>query len=257
MRIVRTVALVAVGVAASLAAFGQEKPSPASPDFGTTTVVYQRLSPMDFNKLSSGPGGSGEGSFYTTYFPELASYSLVIAPSANNFFGTSHLFASPHLPGGALLKYVELDYCDTNTGSARVHLEVRDCNYNGDCSSGPLSNLVSVGNVGCSYVADQNLAYTVDNFRREVLIDVSFDAVDGSDALAGVIVGYVLQVSPAGSQTFGDVPPSDPGFQFIGALVASGITAGCGGGNYCPDSPLTRRQMAVFLAKALGLNWSQ
>jgi hypothetical protein len=36
--------------------------------------------------------------------------------------------------------------------------------------------------------------------------------------------------------------------------VASGITAGCGGGNYCPDAP-TRRQMAIFLAKALGLHW--
>ena len=31
--------------------------------------------------------------------------------------------------------------------------------------------------------------------------------------------------------------------------------AGCGSGNFCPDSPLTRRQMAVFLSKALGLHW--
>jgi len=256
MRIVRTASLVVFGIAASLAAFGQDKPRPASPNFGTTTLVYQRLSPMDFNKLTSGPG-SGEASFVTYYLPELASYSLTIYPNASSFFDTRHLFASPHLPGGALLKYVELDYCDTNTGAERVHLEVRDCNYNGDCSSTPLSNLVSLGNVGCSYVADQSLAYTVDNFRREILIDVSFDATDGTDALAGVIVGYVLQVSPGGSQTFGDVPPSDPGFQYISALVASGITAGCGSGNYCPDSPLTRRQMAVFLAKALGLNWGQ
>jgi hypothetical protein len=52
------------------------------------------------------------------------------------------------------------------------------------------------------------------------------------------------------------VPPSDPAFQYIEALFASGITAGCAGGNYCPDAPLTRRQMAVFLAKALGLQWT-
>ena len=51
------------------------------------------------------------------------------------------------------------------------------------------------------------------------------------------------------------MPVSDPAFQYIEALVAAGVTAGCGGGNYCPDNPLTRRQMAVFLAKALGLNW--
>ena len=31
---------------------------------------------------------------------------------------------------------------------------------------------------------------------------------------------------------------------------AEGITGGCGGGNYCPDNPVTRAQMAVFLLKA-------
>jgi hypothetical protein len=42
--------------------------------------------------------------------------------------------------------------------------------------------------------------------------------------------------------------------QFVEALVASGITAGCGNGNFCPDAPSTRRQMAVFLTEALGLH---
>ncbi|HEX4438485.1 MAG TPA: S-layer homology domain-containing protein, partial [Thermoanaerobaculia bacterium] len=39
------------------------------------------------------------------------------------------------------------------------------------------------------------------------------------------------------------------------ALNAAGITGGCGNGNYCPDGPVTRGQMAVFLSKALGLHW--
>ncbi len=51
------------------------------------------------------------------------------------------------------------------------------------------------------------------------------------------------------------MPTSHPFFQFVEALAGSGITAGCGGGNYCPDNSLTRGQMAVFLAKALGLDW--
>jgi hypothetical protein len=38
-------------------------------------------------------------------------------------------------------------------------------------------------------------------------------------------------------------------------MTASGITAGCAGGLHCPGSPVTRDQMAVFLAKALGLHW--
>ena len=73
-----------------------------------------------------------------------------------------------------------------------------------------------------------------------------------------MIVGYVLQVSPApGTASFNDVPTSHPFFQFIEALSQAGVTGGCQANPplYCPDAPLTRGQMAVFLAKALGLQW--
>jgi hypothetical protein len=58
-----------------------------------------------------------------------------------------------------------------------------------------------------------------------------------------------------GMASFNDVPLGHPQRQFIEALAAAGITGGCGGGNYCPDAPLTRGQMAVFLSAALGLFW--
>ena len=51
--------------------------------------------------------------------------------------------------------------------------------------------------------------------------------------------------------TFNDVPTSHPFFQYVEALAASGITGGCGNGNYCPNNTVTRQQMAVFLLKAL------
>ena len=40
---------------------------------------------------------------------------------------------------------------------------------------------------------------------------------------------------------------------WIEELATEGITGGCGGGNYCPDAPNTRGQMAVFLVKTFGL----
>jgi hypothetical protein len=46
---------------------------------------------------------------------------------------------------------------------------------------------------------------------------------------------------------FADVPCSDPHAPWINELVRRGVTVGCGGGNYCPDNPVTREQMAVFL----------
>jgi hypothetical protein len=74
--------------------------------------------------------------------------------------------------------------------------------------------------------------------------------------LRKVQVAWQRQVSPAPAvASFLDVPPGHLFFQFVEALVKSGITGGCGGGNFCPDATLTRGQMAAFLAKALGLQW--
>jgi hypothetical protein len=71
-----------------------------------------------------------------------------------------------------------------------------------------------------------------------------------------VKVFYRLRVSPApATATFGDVPVGHPLMRFVEALVAAGSTGGCGGGNYRPDAPLTRGQMAIFLATALGLHF--
>ena len=73
----------------------------------------------------------------------------------------------------------------------------------------------------------------------------------------GVRIRWKRQVTPAPSTpTFGDVPETHPFYPFIEALAASGVTGGCGIGVFCPEAALTRGQMAVFLAKALGLHWT-
>jgi hypothetical protein len=50
---------------------------------------------------------------------------------------------------------------------------------------------------------------------------------------------------------FNDVPTGSLFHDDVTILVKNGITAGCGGGNYCPANPVTRAQMAVFLLKSL------
>jgi hypothetical protein len=62
-----------------------------------------------------------------------------------------------------------------------------------------------------------------------------------------------LPPAPGGSTGFGDVPPDHWAAAFIKQLVAEGITVGCGSGNYCPDAPVTRAQMAVFLVRTFNL----
>lgn len=60
-------------------------------------------------------------------------------------------------------------------------------------------------------------------------------------------------IPPAASGDFFDVPVSYWAAAWIEQLAFEGITGGCGGGNYCPTSPVTRDQMAVFLVKTFSL----
>ncbi len=55
---------------------------------------------------------------------------------------------------------------------------------------------------------------------------------------------------PATGLVFGDVHVGDFAADWIEEFSALGITSGCGGGNYCPNNPVTRGQMAVFLLRA-------
>ena len=52
---------------------------------------------------------------------------------------------------------------------------------------------------------------------------------------------------------YADVPESSGFCSWIEELTNRGVVSGCGGGNYCPDNPVTREQMGVFLAVTFGL----
>jgi hypothetical protein len=77
----------------------------------------------------------------------------------------------------------------------------------------------------------------------------------------GDMATFLLRAKEGGSYVppacttavFTDVPCSDPLAPWINELVRRGVTAGCGGGNYCPNSAVTRDQMAVFLVVTAGI----
>jgi hypothetical protein len=57
-------------------------------------------------------------------------------------------------------------------------------------------------------------------------------------------------VPPAATGTvFADIPVDAFAADWIEQLAAEGVTAGCGGGNYCPDATITRAQMSIFLLR--------
>ena len=222
-------------------------PSPRPKTYGVDSISYYRMAASEFTLLETSLG--------TVYNDQLNSSAQIARFSA----GTSGLFvASPHLPSGALITYFELDSCDEDASTSHVYALLYPCDDLGNCSSAA-SELSSENNViACGYTsADVSSAgLQVDNYRNQLTVLIQTTSGTNTNRFAGVILGYKLQVSPAPPfADFGDVPTDHPYFQFIEALSASGITAGCGNGDYCPDRQITRGEMAVFLAKALGLQW--
>jgi hypothetical protein len=68
---------------------------------------------------------------------------------------------------------------------------------------------------------------------------------------------FTFDPPPCQGDVFLDVNCSGQFDAWIEQYARDGITGGCGGGNYCPNSPVTRGQMAVFVEKSMrgSVNW--
>jgi hypothetical protein len=262
-----SLALLILGIATSLSA--QQPPLPAVPVSAGPRATH-------------GPppntyGGSAESKFLvpaTAFFPggsgSSTTYSGISTRYAENCCG---LYAPLHLPSGAKIVSLELDYYDVTAAGYEVgtlticDFHGRNCTFYPSAGDGP-SDCIVAGFL-CSGVANApgdglwfstviaNDNITIDNVNNQYYLTVG-GTFDGSTAVASMIVGYKLQVSAAPAvATFTDVPTNDFAFQFIEAFNAAGITVGCNVSppQYCPDSNVTRREMAVFFAKALGLQF--
>jgi len=169
--------------------------------------------------------------------------------------GTKVAWAPISLPQGALITGVYFDYYDAD---ATYDLSSDVYELDRFAMNTVLASLASSGSAGLGRTsAVVSPPWVVNNGDNGYAVFVQAPA-SASTGLAwrGVRVRYTLQVSPAPTvATFSDVPTDYWAFQYIEALKASGITQGVTPTTYEPESSVTRAQMAVFLAKALGLHW--
>jgi hypothetical protein len=188
-----------------------------------------------------------------------------LAKYAANAFGSRYCSgagciysAAVFLPDGARVSTISLDACDTDP-AANVQATLFRIG-SAESANQSIIGAVTTGQPGCTVVVgSDSLDHTIDNAANSYWIEVFIDGTTSATRFQAVRVLYKLQTSPApATATFNDVPPSHLFFPFIEALAAAGITGGCSVSPplYCPDSPLTRGQMAVFLSRALGLHFS-
>jgi plastocyanin len=162
----------------------------------------------------------------------------------------AELIAGVRLPSGASITGFEVAGCDNGADAISAHL-FQCLDPDGSCTI--IAAVTSQGTPGCGFFGTNVSGANADNLGRTYLARVVLGA---NQTLRSVRVFHRKVVSPPpATPTFSDVPASDPRYRFVEALVAAGVTGGCGGGLYCPDAALTRGQMAVFLSVALGLFW--
>jgi hypothetical protein len=227
------------GLQASLAA------AAPAPEYGITQPTYVQIPAAAFVPMDS----------TTSYSTTSNGFSGQVLRVGTVNAAFQYFSAPVNVPSGALLKSLALDACDDTTSNGYVQSSLVVSDRFGNVVSN--SPFVLSDGTGCK-TFDQDLTgmnITVDNNAHHYWVVALVSHADGFNVgLAGMVVGYQLQVSQhVGSPTFADVPANNIFYQYVEALAASGITGGCGGGNFCPDSPVTRAQMATFLAKALGL----
>ena len=217
--------------------FGPESRT-SQPTYGTASVIKLNLAGIGFSPQLDGQWfTSGKGW------------------TSRNGGVNSAQCANVNLPSGALLSGITT-YTNDTDAAFNVTYALYVFDMNASASTQPFV-YSTAGEPGIERIVHAIAPpIQIDNDDTAYTICTFHGALGESNQNAGVTFWYHLQVSPApGPATFNDVPTDHPQFQFIEALVAAGITAGCGSGNYCPDANLTRGQMAVFLSKALGLHF--
>lgn len=214
-------------------------------------------------------GGAASG--FSTYLGQ--DFKPRIAPTANGYWispfdvgdigwnSTGDSTFQVHLddiPNGAMLQAVRWWAHDAHA-SGDLFLSVQQI-CQPSTSAGPaVVTLLGAHNTSGSS-GDQSgeivLNVPVDTKACTYRVRVQFGLPSTTIALYKVRAQWVRRVSPAPANArFADVPTNHPFFRFVEALAASGITGGCTTTQYCVDAPVTRGEMAVFLATALGLNW--
>ena len=225
----------------------------APEDFGVQDFNYTFLSAVDFRPTDSA----------TT---SIMTFSAGTALAVFRTGGASPYFAHGFvLPPGALLESATA-YVYDNDNAADITLYLCDAWRTTNSGATPDHTcLTGIGTTGVpgntSILAPWNAYVPAVNNGVEYnyVVLVALGGASSNNTFSGVRLKWKRVVSPPPlTATFNDVPTNHLFFQYIEALAKSGITTGCTATppQYCPDSFVTRGQMAVFLSRALGLHWS-
>jgi uncharacterized delta-60 repeat protein len=195
-----------------------------------------------------GSDGSLDASFgiagkVTTDFTGLddLANAMVLLPDGRIVLGGTVNDTGPGSPDFGLARYFAVDAPSATAASP---------------DSGPASGGTTLTITGSGFLSGATLTVGGQAAANVVVgnTQVSGEVPPGSPgAVAGLVVKnpdtQSSSIPDAFVYDFLDVPPANIFHDYVVRVARHRITAGCGGGNYCPSSSVTRAQMAVFLLK--------
>ena len=187
--------------------------------------------------------------------------------------GYSAYWTQMDLPNGAMVDFVYAIVYDTDsTGGwffdvhgyeGAIRGPASYTSFGSDSTSGaPGYTTIAISLISTPIIVREGADMDGDGIGNPNSFNLSLEGYQSDNASSlrfwGAGIHWKRTISPAPTNaSFTDVPTNHWAFQQIEALASSKITSGCGGSNFCPNDPVTRAQMAVFLAKALGLHWPE
>ena len=223
---------------------------------GVVTEFSAGISPgANPNGIAAGPDGN-------LWFTETAANQIaritpagVVTEFGGLTDGASPLFGITAGPDGAMwfTEYSGHRIGRITTGAAPLFTVTSIAPDSGDAAGGTAITLTGTGFVAGATVTIGGVAASGVNVTSDTTADAT------TPALTPGRLNNVTLVNPGSSSgtlaagwfaDFTDIPQADIFHDFVEKLIRNSVTAGCGGGSYCRNAPITRAQMAVFLLKA-------
>lgn len=206
-----------------------------------TAAYLDRYNPFDIQEnYLADAGNSNQSRTISFMVPGRRSFVIVVSRvnTASNPTSLSYSFSVSGLPGcscvGILSKPDQAFAANGGTGSVMVGMDA-GCSWTTDTFSSSFITITGGASGTGSGTVNFSVAPNTTPNRRTGVI-----------AIAGQTFTILQGIQ------FNDVPIGSQFYTEIGKLSARNVTQGCSTGTYCPDTAVTRDQMAAFIIRGLG-----
>src|SRR6185369_9929609 len=180
--------------------------------------------------------------------------SFTDVPASNNFYRFIETIFHFGVTGGCGAG----TYCPANSTSREqmavfVLIAKEGAGYNPPACTTPIFTDVPASSPFCKFIEELSRRGVVNGCGGGNYCPTA--AVTRAQMAVFVLLTFDPTINPPACTTpvFNDVPANDPFCRWIEELARRGVVSGCGGGAYCPNNPVTREQMGVFISATFGL----